>query len=42
MRLAGEGIRWVSGGEIGVQQVVLAGVVVANIAFVGAAVMLHK
>lgn len=42
MRLAGRGVSWVKGGEMGVEEVVLGGMVVSNLAFVGASVMLYK
>ncbi|EIW73174.1 hypothetical protein TREMEDRAFT_42227 [Tremella mesenterica DSM 1558] len=42
MRLAGEVVRWWRGGGIDVEDVVFGGVVLANLAFVGAVVMLYE
>lgn len=42
MRLAGEAGRWVTGEEIGIQHVTNGGVLVANLAFIGAGVMLFR
>lgn len=42
MRIFGEAVRWVQGGDLGAHQVVLGGVIVANLAFVGASVMSYQ
>ena len=42
MRLAAESVRWLMAGQVGSEDVVMGGIVIANLAFIGASAMLYK